>query len=65
MTHAPRIVVFSTLFPSEAQPQSGLFVRERMFRVAQALPVTVVAPAPWFPLQSMVRRWRASRSCTG
>jgi glycosyltransferase involved in cell wall biosynthesis len=58
MTHDPRIVVFSTLFPNEAQPQSGLFVRERMFRVAQALPVTVVAPVPWFPLQSLVRRWR-------
>ena len=55
---APHVVVFSTLFPSVAQPQAGLFVRERMFRVAQALPLRVVAPVPWFPLQSLVRLWR-------
>ena len=55
---APNIVVFSTLFPNEGQPQAGLFVRERMFRVAKTLPLTVVAPIPWFPLQSLVRHWR-------
>jgi len=54
----PHVVVFSTLFPSPAQPEAGIFIRERMFRVARALPVTVVAPMPWFPLQSLVRRWR-------
>jgi len=55
---APHIVVFSTLFPSKVQPHAGLFVRERMFRVAKALPLCVVAPVPWFPLQSLARRWR-------
>ena len=59
MTHpAPHVVVFSTLFPSAAQPQAGLFIRERMFRVAKSLPLSVVAPVPWFPLQSLVRLWR-------
>jgi teichuronic acid biosynthesis glycosyltransferase TuaC len=52
---APQIVVFSTLFPNGAQPQAGLFIRERMFRVARELPLTVVAPVPWFPLQSLLR----------
>lgn len=56
--HAPAIVVFSALFPSPAQPQAGVFIRERMFRVARVLPLTVVAPVPWFPLQSIIRWWR-------
>ncbi|HJV24477.1 MAG TPA: glycosyltransferase [Aromatoleum sp.] len=52
------VVVFSTLFPSSAQPHAGLFIRERMFRVARHLPLSVVAPVPWFPLQSLIRLWR-------
>jgi len=54
----PRIVVLSTLFPHAAQPTTGLFIRERMFRVARSMPLTVVAPAPWFPFQHLLRRWR-------
>ncbi len=51
----PTVVVFSSLFPSPAQPNAGIFIRERMFRVAQHLPLIVVAPAPWFPFQSLLR----------
>ncbi len=29
-----------------------------MFRVARILPLTVVAPIPWFPFQGLVRKWR-------
>ncbi|HTS21118.1 MAG TPA: glycosyltransferase [Casimicrobiaceae bacterium] len=54
----PRIVVLSSLFPHAAQPAVGSFIRERMFRVAKAIPLTVVAPAPWFPLQGLLRAWR-------
>ena len=54
----PHVVVLSSLFPSSVQPGAGLFVRERMFRVGQRLPLSVVAPVPWFPLQGLVRRWR-------
>lgn len=54
----PAVVVLSTLFPSAAQPQAGLFIRERMFRVAEHLPLTVVSPVPWFPLQGLLRRWK-------
>jgi glycosyltransferase involved in cell wall biosynthesis len=54
----PRVVVFTTLFPHPGQPGAGLFIRERMFRVARVLPLTVVAPQPWFPLQGLLRRWR-------
>lgn len=54
----PSVVVFSSLFPSHIQPNAGVFVRERMFRVAERMPLAVVAPTPWFPLQSLIRRWR-------
>lgn len=54
----PALVVLSTLFPSAQEPIAGVFIRERMFRVAKRLPVTVISPQPWFPLQGLVRRWR-------
>jgi glycosyltransferase involved in cell wall biosynthesis len=57
-TQGPHIVVLSSLFPSSVQPSAGPFIRERMFRVGRQLPLTVVAPTPWFPFQSLLRRWR-------
>jgi teichuronic acid biosynthesis glycosyltransferase TuaC len=54
----PHIVVLSSLFPSARQPAAGLFVRERMFRVGAHMPLAVVAPTPWFPLQDLLRRWK-------
>lgn len=54
----PRILVFTTLFPHPGQPKAGLFIRERMFRVGQQLPLVVVAPVPWFPFQGIIRKWR-------
>ena len=51
----PCIAVFSSLFPSRVQPTAGLFIRERMFRVAAHAPLVVVSPRPWFPLQSLIR----------
>src|SRR5512139_3709694 len=52
------LVVFSSLFPSAVRPGAGLFIRERMFRVAQHRPLAVVSPQPWFPGQSLIRRMR-------
>ncbi|MDR2839000.1 MAG: glycosyltransferase [Azonexus sp.] len=49
-------MVLSSLFPSSVQPGAGLFIRERMFRVAREMPLAVVAPTPWFPLQGLIRR---------
>lgn len=54
----PKIVVFSSLFPSTAQPNAGVFVRERMFNVAKQLDLCVVSPKPWFPLQDLLRLFR-------
>lgn len=52
------LVVFSSLFPSVARPGAGLFIRERMFRVAEHQPLVVVSPQPWFPGQALIRRLR-------
>src|SRR5438874_4462282 len=52
----PRIVVLTTLFPHAGQPTAGLFIRERMFRVARLLPLTAVAPVSWFSLQVLLRK---------
>ena len=54
----PRLLVLSSLFPSGVQPSAGLFIRERMFRVGRVRPIVVVAPQPWFPGQSLIRRFR-------
>lgn len=54
----PSIVVLSSLFPSSVRPGAGLFIRERMFRVAEHLPLTVISPQPWSPLDGLIRRWR-------
>lgn len=51
----PCIAVYSSLFPSAMQPQAGLFVRERMFRVAPAQQLVVISPQPWFPMQALIR----------
>ncbi|GAA0856930.1 glycosyltransferase [Aliiglaciecola litoralis] len=50
-----KIVVLSSLFPSSVRKQSGLFVRERMFRVGRFADIEVVSPVPWFPGQSIIR----------
>ncbi len=54
----PRLIVFSSLFPHSGAPGAGLFIRERMFRVGQELPLVVVSPKPWFPGQGLLRRFR-------
>lgn len=54
----PSLLVLSSLFPSQIRPSAGLFIQERMFRVAAELPLFVVSPVPWFPLQGLIRWWR-------
>ncbi|MDD5115057.1 MAG: glycosyltransferase, partial [Methylobacter sp.] len=54
----PKIVVFSSLYPSQVRPAAGVFIRERMSKVAEQLPLVVVSPVPWFPLQGLIRLWK-------
>lgn len=46
-----KILSFTTLFPSTAQPIHGIFVENRLRQLAatKAVEVRVVAPVPWFP----------------
>jgi glycosyltransferase involved in cell wall biosynthesis len=50
-----RVLVLSSVFPNSRQPALGVFIRERMRRVAAACEVVVVAPRPWFPLNGLAR----------
>jgi len=52
----PHIGVLSSQFPSSVQPGRGLPVRERMFRVARRLPLFVVSPTAWVPLEDWIRQ---------
>ncbi len=54
----PRLIVYSSLFPSDAAPTAGTFIRERMFRVARRLPIVVVAPQAWSPFDALIRLFR-------
>ncbi len=58
MTPRPRLLVLSSLFPHAGAPNAGVFVRERMFRVARELPMTVLSPQPWSPFDALIRRAR-------
>ena len=53
-----RVLVLSSTFPSAQQPTRGVFVRERVRRLARRCEVVVVAPVPWFPLNRWVRAER-------
>ena len=41
-----RVLVLSSVFPNCRQPNLGVFIRERMRRVAEHCEVRVVAPVP-------------------
>jgi hypothetical protein len=49
-----RILTFTTLYPSEARPQHGIFVETRLRKLVEsgAVQSRVIAPCPWFPFMS-------------
>jgi teichuronic acid biosynthesis glycosyltransferase TuaC len=51
-----QILTFSTLYPSAARPQHGIFVETRLRKVVEsgAVKARVIAPCPWFPFSSHV-----------
>ena len=55
-----RVLVVSSTFPSAVQPNRGVFVRERVQRLAKRCDVVVIAPIPWFPFNFWLRRDRAA-----
>jgi len=50
-----KILVVTSMFPNCEQPTLGVFVRERMFRVARQCELKVVAPVPWFPFMGILK----------
>lgn len=60
MTAPLRVLVLSSVFPNPRQPTHGVFIRERMRRVARYCELVVVAPIPWFPMNGLIRgpAWR-------
>jgi glycosyltransferase involved in cell wall biosynthesis len=50
-----RVLVLSFTFPNAKQPALGVFVRERIRRIAAQCDVVVVAPVPWFPFNRRIR----------
>jgi glycosyltransferase involved in cell wall biosynthesis len=58
-----KVLVFTSLFPNNVWPLHGVFILERMTRVA-ALPglsLRVVAPVPYFPPVKLGARWLYSQ----
>ena len=58
-----KVLVFTSLFPNNVWPHHGVFIKERMTRVA-ALPgvsLRVVAPVPWYPPVRLGSRWLYSQ----
>src|SRR3954469_21582026 len=49
-----RVLLFSTLYPSAAHPQHGIFVETRLRHLVASgrVAARVVAPCPWFPVAS-------------
>ena len=49
-----RVLVFTSLFPSDARPRHGIFVETRLNHLVRdsAVDARVVAPVPWFPFAS-------------
>lgn len=49
-----RIVLFSSLYPSEVRPVHGIFVETRLRELIKSgrVEARVVAPVPWFPFRS-------------
>jgi len=44
------VLTITSLFPNSKDAMHGIFVKERMSRVAKLCNVKVIAPIPWFPL---------------
>jgi glycosyltransferase involved in cell wall biosynthesis len=55
-----KVLMLSSVFPNTVEPSFGIFVLERMRRVAAHCSLEVVAPVPWFPLDAFVRGKRAA-----
>jgi hypothetical protein len=58
-----KILVFTTLYPNNVWPNHGVFIKERMTRVArlEGCELKVVASVPYFPPLRLGTRWKFSQ----
>ena len=58
-----KVLVFTSLFPNNVWPHHGVFIKERMTRVAArpGIDLRVVAPVPWYPPIKLGSRWLYSQ----
>ncbi|MFH1563680.1 MAG: glycosyltransferase family 4 protein [Nitrospirota bacterium] len=47
----------SSLFPNNQQPTFGIFVKERISRIARLCNIKVIAPVPWFPKIKFIKEY--------
>jgi glycosyltransferase involved in cell wall biosynthesis len=52
-----KTLVLSFLYPNDAQPIAGVFVRERIVRVSRLAELFVISPQPWSPFDGLIRRF--------
>lgn len=55
MFRGPNVGVLSGSFPCSLWPETGQSIRDRVFRIARRLPLFVVSPTPWVPLEDWFR----------
>jgi len=53
-----RILAISYLFPNSIYPNSGIFVLNRLKAVSKYCDVKVINPIPWFPFNSLLKRYK-------
>jgi teichuronic acid biosynthesis glycosyltransferase TuaC len=58
MSQPVRLLVYSSIFPSSVSPTTGTPVWERMSRIGRHVPMVVVSPQAWSPLDWFVRLFR-------
>lgn len=51
-----KILVFTTVYPNQKQPNLGTFVRERMSKVGELCELQVLAPVPYFPFAGFLKK---------
>jgi glycosyltransferase involved in cell wall biosynthesis len=52
-----KTLVLSFLYPNDAQPIAGVFVRERIVKVSRLADLFVISPQPWSPFDGLIRRF--------
>jgi teichuronic acid biosynthesis glycosyltransferase TuaC len=52
---AVKVLVVSSVYPTDAAPHFGVFVEQRVHHVAKHCDIRVVAPLPWFPFNRWIR----------